>query len=150
MFGHVTEGDGKSLSAPVMRLLVAYTWPGNIRELKNLIERYVLFGSEDAICAELQATTPSNSRGEAPVAGQISLKKLTKNAVREFERQFIFQALKANDWNRKRAARALSISYRALLYKLKDAGVTPPTSSGQWQRHAASETEQTRAATSHD
>ena len=147
MFHHAADGDVSSLSSPVMRSLVAYTWPGNVRELKNLIERYVLFGSEDAICAELQGSEVSQSRAEAPVTGQISLKKLTKNAVREFERQVIFQVLKANDWNRKRAARALSISYRALLYKLKEAGL-PPTSSGQWQRQATSPGEQTGARVS--
>ena len=126
------NGDAAKPPSPqVMRLLIAYSWPGNVRELKNLMERYVLFGSEEAICGELQAAEAKHIAGEVPVYGQISLKKLTKNAVRELERQVIFQVLQANHWNRKRAAHALNISYRALLYKLKDAGLTPHTTGGR-------------------
>ena len=55
--------------------------------------------------------------------GPISLKKLTRQATRELERKVILKVLQANHWNRKQAARALSISYRALLYKIRDAGL---------------------------
>ena len=55
--------------------------------------------------------------------GQISLKKLTRQAVRELERKVILKVLQNCHWNRKQAARALSISYRALLYKIRDAGL---------------------------
>ena len=60
---------------------------------------------------------------EIPVDGQISLKKLTRQAVRELERKVILKVLQNHHWNRKQAARALSISYRALLYKIRDAGL---------------------------
>ena len=60
---------------------------------------------------------------EIPVDGQISLKKLTRQAVRELERKVILKVLQNCHWNRKQAARALSISYRALLYKIRDAGL---------------------------
>ena len=56
-------------------------------------------------------------------SGPISLKKLTRQATRELERKVILKVLQANHWNRKQAARALSISYRALLYKIRDAGL---------------------------
>jgi len=111
--------------APSNRLLrwaIGYSWPGNIRELENFIRRYVLLGSEDATGNELGTTELRPIALEVPVDGPISLKKVTKNAVREIERQVIFKVLQANHWNRKRAARALDISYRALLYKLKEAG----------------------------
>jgi two-component system response regulator AtoC len=55
--------------------------------------------------------------------GQISLKKLTRQAVRELERKVILKVLQTHHWNRKQAAKALSISYRALLYKIRDAGL---------------------------
>src|SRR5207237_160378 len=61
--------------------------------------------------------------------GPISLKKLTRAATRELERKVILKVLQANHWNRKQAARALSISYRALLYKIRDAGLPPNRSS---------------------
>jgi two-component system response regulator AtoC len=57
------------------------------------------------------------------VDGQISLKKLTRQAVRELERKVILKVLQNHHWNRKQAAKALSISYRALLYKIRDAGL---------------------------
>lgn len=123
IFNEANGNQAEPPSAQVMKLLLHYSWPGNIRELKNLMERYVLFGTEDAICSELQAAEAKHISKQVPLYGQISLKKLTKNAVRELERQVIFQVLQANHWNRKRAARALDISYRALLYKLKDAGL---------------------------
>jgi two-component system response regulator AtoC len=55
--------------------------------------------------------------------GPISLKKLTRQTVRKIEAKIILSALHANNWNRKKAARSLDISYRALLYKLKDVGI---------------------------
>jgi len=55
--------------------------------------------------------------------GIAPLKQLAREAVREKERSFIFEALQANQWNRRRAAEALKISYRALIYKIRDAGL---------------------------
>jgi len=55
--------------------------------------------------------------------GPVSLKKLTRQTVRKIEARIILSALHANNWNRKKAARALGISYRALLYKLKEVGI---------------------------
>jgi DNA-binding NtrC family response regulator len=60
---------------------------------------------------------------EIPIDGPVALKKITRQAVREVERKVILRVLEANNWNRKRAARALSISYRALLYKIRDVGL---------------------------
>jgi len=55
--------------------------------------------------------------------GPISLKKLTRQCVRELERKVILKVLQQHHWNRKQAARTLGISYRALLYKIRDAGL---------------------------
>lgn len=130
VFSEASDGQARPLSIEIMRLMAGHSWPGNVRELKNLVERYVLFGSEDAICGELHHAE-SRRTPDVPLYGQVSLKKLTKNAVRELERQVIFQVLRANDWNRKRAALALDISYRALLYKLKEAGLASRANSGE-------------------
>ena len=113
----------KSLSLDLMNVLAKYHWPGNIRELENLIKRYVILGSEDVITSDLQPREQSFFNAEIPVDGQISLKKLTRAAVRELERKVILKVLQTHHWNRKRAAKALSISYRALLYKIRDAGL---------------------------
>ena len=113
----------RALSSELLGVLQKYHWPGNIRELENLIKRYVILGNEDVISADLAPPTVDFFNTDIPVDGQISLKKLTRAAVRELERKVILKVLQNHHWNRKQAARALSISYRALLYKIRDAGL---------------------------
>jgi len=113
----------KPLSGELMAVLRKYHWPGNIRELENLVKRYVILGNEEVIASDLRPREPDFFNAEIPVDGQISLKKLTRAAVRELERKVILKVLQNCHWNRKQAARALSISYRALLYKIRDAGL---------------------------
>ncbi len=114
-----------TLSADLMAVLQKYHWPGNIRELENLIKRYVILGSEDVITSDLVAREPEYYIPEINLDGPISLKKLTRQATRDLERKIILKVLQAHHWNRKHAARALNISYRALLYKIRDAGLPP-------------------------
>ena len=108
----------QDVSPALMQLFLQYDWPGNIRELENLIKRYVILGSEENVANDLLGRD-----GAIPINGDTSLKTLTKNAVRELERKIILGVLYDNNWNRKRAAQILKISYRALFYKIKDAGV---------------------------
>jgi two-component system, NtrC family, response regulator AtoC len=125
-YNHKYNCKARALSNELMSVLHKYHWPGNIRELENMMKRYVILGSEDVISNDLI------SRGEQEffnpeinLDGPISLKKLTRQATRELERKVILKVLQAHHWNRKQAARALSISYRALLYKIRDAGLPP-------------------------
>jgi len=113
----------KPLSSELMSNLGKYHWPGNIRELENLVKRYVILGNEEVISADLAPRDTDFFNAEISVDGPISLKKLTRQAVRELERKVILKVLQHHHWNRKQAARALSISYRALLYKIRDAGL---------------------------
>jgi len=106
-----------------LRLFESFSWPGNIRELENLIKRYVILGSE----SELLDSSGSRSVGfTPPKRTSMPLKQITKQASRDLEREIILQVLAENHWNRRQAARMLEISYRALLYKLKNACVTAP------------------------
>jgi len=113
----------RPVSAELLGTLRKYHWPGNIRELENLIKRYVILGTEDVLTNDLMAREPESYTPEINVDGPISLKKVTRQATRELERKIILKVLQAHHWNRKQAARALSISYRALLYKIRDAGL---------------------------
>jgi two-component system response regulator AtoC len=113
----------KPLSNELMNLLRKYHWPGNIRELENLIKRYVILGNEEAISGDLRPQPTDFFSADIDVDGPISLKKITKQAVHELERKVILKVLQHHHWNRKQAARALNISYRALLYKIRDAGL---------------------------
>jgi two-component system response regulator AtoC len=113
----------RPLSAEVLAVLHKYHWPGNIRELENLIKRYVILGNEEAITADLVHREPDYMNPDISFDGPISLKKMTRQAVRELERKVILKVLQQHHWNRKQAARTLGISYRALLYKIRDAGL---------------------------
>src|SRR6266496_4048663 len=113
----------RPLSNEALGVLQKYHWPGNIRELENLIKRYVILGHEEVITNDLVAREPDFFNPEISLDGPISLKKVTRQAVRELERKIILKVLQQHHWNRKQAARTLSISYRALLYKIRDAGL---------------------------
>ena len=114
----------RPLSGEVLAVLQKYHWPGNIRELENLIKRYVILGQEEVITNDLVAREPDFFNPEMiSLDGPISLKKLTRQCVRELERKVILKVLQQHHWNRKQAARTLGISYRALLYKIRDAGL---------------------------
>lgn len=101
--------------------LLAYDWPGNIRELENLARKMVALGDfrlplNDLRGNSVDRTQPSNS-DSGP-----SLKTAARSASRQRERELILEALDRTKWNRKKAARELQISYKALLYKLKQIG----------------------------
>jgi two-component system response regulator AtoC len=113
----------KPPSPQMMTQLQHYHWPGNIRELENLMRRYAILGTDEAITSELTPRRQSYFEDDLPLEGPISLKKITRQAVLDIERKVILKVLQANHWNRKKAARALGISYRALLYKIRDVGL---------------------------
>lgn len=116
--------SAKPLSASALRSLKDYSWPGNIRQLENVLKRYAILGTEEAIFTELHQSDTPAFMPTLSFDGGTSLKKITREAVRDLERHIIMQSLQASNWNRKRAARLLNISYRALLYKIKDAGIS--------------------------
>ena len=112
-----------SLNPRTIRLLIEYTWPGNIRELESAVKKIVALGDERIALAELDSATRETRPPEASDARGSSLKSAARAAAREAERELILKALARTHWNRKRAAQQLQISYKSLLYKLKQIGL---------------------------
>ena len=112
------------LSDAAVERLQQRDWRGNVRELENSIARYVVLGSEEALFAEgpgnRAVVKPSIT---APAGSNLSLKNIAKQATRQIEHEAILKALQNNQWNRRKAAEVLKISYRALLYKVRQAGL---------------------------
>jgi two-component system, NtrC family, response regulator AtoC len=135
-----------TLASDTLRLFAEYDWPGNVRELENIVKRAVILGSDDSIRRELAeaiarktwipspipalqpraaapaATAPAGAGttppAEAPPQG--SLKEIARHAARGAERELIARTLQLTRWNRREAAEILGISYKALLYKIKE------------------------------
>jgi two-component system response regulator AtoC len=110
------------LSKAMLQYLQNLDWPGNIRELSNGIARHVLIGAEAKILQEPVAQQRDPGRKSSRGAEAVPLKQIAKEAVREKEKGFILEALQANQWNRRKTAQALKISYRTLIYKIRNAG----------------------------
>src|SRR6185437_8866871 len=96
-----------------------HLWPGNIRELENMVKKIVALGDENLAAMELATAVLEPRRGQVDGARSYSLKAAARAASREAERELIMKALARTRWNRKRAAQELRISYKSLLYKLK-------------------------------
>lgn len=109
-----------SLSPRTLKTLLDHSWPGNIRELENVAKKMVALGDERLAVAELGV--PASETKRTPPAPIYSLKAAARAASREAERELIMKALARTRWNRKRAAQELQISYKSLLYKLKQIG----------------------------
>lgn len=108
--------------------LMEYSWPGNIRELENVINRYLVLGDEQAILDELalhDVVAPEPVSGAEAASGSGGLKQMVRSLKGEAEATAIQQVLEGVGWNRKAAANDLQISYKALLYKIKQYDLSP-------------------------
>jgi transcriptional regulator with PAS, ATPase and Fis domain len=109
------------LSAQTQQLFQDYAWPGNIREIEDMARAIVALGDEALAMGGLRAMFAKSDRGV--VNGErLSLKQAARAASREAEKELILKVLTRTRWNRRRAAQELQISYKALLYKLKQIG----------------------------
>src|ERR1700675_4927153 len=117
------------LSPTMLAACLEYSWPGNLRELSNFIKRYLILGDEKLAIAELNPKSDVNGgqrvEGGTKAADSSAggLKSLSRSAKDEAEATAITQALEQTNWNRKQAAALLKISYKALLYKIRQYGI---------------------------
>jgi two-component system response regulator AtoC len=90
------------------------------------MKRYAILGSEDSLFADLEDAPPPDLLSfDFDPSDPVPLKELTRQAVGQLERKIILKVLNANHWNRRKTADMLQISYRALLYKIRDNGIRP-------------------------
>jgi two-component system, NtrC family, response regulator AtoC len=118
-YSEVFHRETPPLSAPTKQLFMDYSWPGNLTELEAAARAIVAVGDESVAMGGLRSmlARPDNGNG-----GRVSLKEVARAASREAEKELILKALTRTRWNRRRAAEELQISYKALLYKLKQIG----------------------------
>jgi two-component system response regulator AtoC len=122
------ERNTRPFPVEVLEMFAHQEWRGNIRELENLVARYSIMGSLDPVRTEANRVSYSVPAVRVPVGGGISLKHIAKQAIREMEGNVILKVLRENKWNRRKAAEVLNISYRALIYKIQEAGLSTKNS----------------------
>jgi two-component system response regulator AtoC len=144
-----SEKYGKPAPDPSKHLLEAalrYPWPGNLRELENFVKRYVILEDDEGSFRELLEMTGQQHRTapreEAPLPKEQGLKALVRGLKDEAEMEAIADALEKTNWCRKDAARMLGISYKALLYKMRQFNLD----SGRGARSAAAKAAREAAA----
>ncbi len=121
-----------ALSTHLMEACLRYSWPGNLRELGNFVKRHLILRDEDVAIAELEGKTnghgasTNGSAAVAPSGAPSDLKQMVRGMKDEAEAEAIARALEQTRWNRKEAARMLNISYKALLYKIRQYGIEAP------------------------
>jgi len=141
MYSRKYRRPANPISDRLMRGFVAYPWPGNVRELENMVKRIVVLGNEQVIEEEIFGSPTAVPAGEPPKASKrslvqmvdqeleeggetIALREIGRRAAREAEREALRRVLHQTNWNRKKAAKILDVSYKTLLQKIKECGLT--------------------------
>lgn len=120
--------DPLPLTPGLVDAALKYSWPGNLRELENFVKRYLILGEEHQAIQELKlneggAPLGSDTSVSVTDKGHRGLKSLVRSVKDEAEMKAISEALQSTKWNRKAASRLLKISYKALLYKIREFGL---------------------------
>jgi transcriptional regulator with PAS, ATPase and Fis domain len=148
---YTTMFGDKKIQLPgqnTIKKMSSYHWPGNVRELQNVLKRIMILGEGEETIDDLLNTAGSQQRSngfmtagakpsipvdlwgvngdKAPNLSSLSLKKVRKKALDRVEKEVISYVLEKTGWNRSKAAKILNISYKTLLYKIKDLGIEQP------------------------
>jgi two-component system, NtrC family, response regulator AtoC len=140
VMNHFVEKISTSLGVPPMaiteRLLdacMSYDWPGNLRELENFVKRMLVLRDEDVMVADLRVAPRMTRTGQGESMPAAGLKGFVRGLKGTAEIEAISRTLDKTGWNRRIAASELQISYKALLYKIRQYGLEPPQR--QHQQH---------------
>ncbi len=114
----------RPLAPETLALFLVYDWPGNIRELENLVKRIVVLEDEAGVRAELAGRDAEWANAPVSDRARWDLKAAVRRTARAVERTLIHEALQRTQWNRGEAARLLQISYKALLFKMRQTDIT--------------------------
>jgi DNA-binding NtrC family response regulator len=122
MMEEMQNGEERKTPPPspaIMEALCGYSWPGNLRELSNTVRNYLLDPNADSLMSEIVGRSTVQAAGKTDEA-QLALKDQVRRASRRLEAEIILRTLERYRWNRRRTAQSLKISYRSLLYKMKE------------------------------
>ncbi len=132
-YGALYGRPRRGLSQSLIEAMRRHPFPGNVRELENMIKRIVVLETEDGVLRELARSRPSRGERRAELealliemeetAGELPLREVGRRFALEVEREAIEYMLKRTGWNRKQAAARLGISYKTLLQKIRDCAV---------------------------
>jgi DNA-binding NtrC family response regulator len=113
------------ISEAMTDLLHTYDWPGNVRELENIVKRWVVLDMEEQVLEEIQARREAFRRAHTTANGSsLGLRDIARRAAREAEKNALQSALSRCGGNRAAAARQLKVSYKTLLQKLAETGLS--------------------------
>jgi len=118
-----------TVSDQLLRACMEHDWPGNLRELENCVKRLLVLGDERHVFNDLRCARGNRSAAAPPTKLNVisigGLKEVARSAMGEAESEAMEEVLKRHNWNRKQAAAELKISYKALLYKIRQYGLSP-------------------------
>lgn len=117
-------GGGKAHPPPsaVMEVICGYSWPGNLRELRNTVRNYLLAPDAVGLMSEISRRSAAQAAVKVDET-QMTLKEQVRRESRQLEASIILRTLERYRWNRRRTAESLKISYRSLLYKMKECNI---------------------------
>lgn len=119
------EKNPLPVSDRLVQECLRYHWPGNLRELCNTVKRFLVLEDENLLIEEMQIRSKEGEEAGTPASARGGLKALVRSLKDDAEAKEIQRALEDSNWNRKLAAAQLNISYKALLYKIKQHGLSP-------------------------